>query len=401
MLKKLPPSPEVPAFSPVQPTPKVNNPSTIKALVGAPPLAPSDLQKEIQNYVKSKNVTSLAKVSYSNRLGFIKEGELTGEAALVAKQKPYHTIPTPFSSDEIAKAFDSLSAKPVQPKKPVLNFVLGVDANDLHNAPLGNNAMVMAASQFNYLESANFFKATIEAVFNDKTQGPALVTSAITALVDRMIAEENGTLPHMLSNLLTNPPLSDKLQKKMYENGYLKLYKLTKDEQKRVHEHFAKNIGKLNFLAQNVVCEASGKSQLQVFCAAPSFQNESMLAVTQPAANSINDLISRLLVVEQYKNAARLAVIRSQETGETVPLHLTLVGQGVFRNSPDIMKEAMEAVADIVKGHNVQLYVHTFNDMIKNNLLKTMAGDNPKFGINQITKDDFYKMPHPAPYRKN
>ncbi|HRE30448.1 MAG TPA: protein kinase, partial [Candidatus Berkiella sp.] len=149
---------------------------------------------------------------------------------------------------------------------------------------------------------------------------------------------------------------------------------------------------KLKILPQWVLCESSGQNQLQVFTAAPSFQRR-----PQPVERSVEDKICKQLVVAQYIATAQLAVIRSRETGQTVPLHLTLVGQSAFNNNPSVMKEAMAKVAEIVKGENVAIYVHAYTpkDVA---LIETQMKDNidKLYEVKKINKEQFKNIPRPA-----
>ena len=49
------------------------------------------------------------------------------------------------------------------------------------------------------------------------------------------------------------------------------------------------------------------------------------------------------------------------------PLHLTLLGQGVFENSPEVLTAALKKVETIVKGRNVPVFIHgyTVDDVAK------------------------------------
>ena len=58
---------------------------------------------------------------------------------------------------------------------------------------------------------------------------------------------------------------------------------------------------------------------------------------------------------------AQLAALRSLIPGtHRVPLHLTLVGQGVFKNPPSVLQNALRVVLDIVQFYNVDVYIHGF-----------------------------------------
>ena len=119
----------------------------------------------------------------------------------------------------------------------------------------------------------------------------------------------------------------------------------------------------MTILPQWVLCEASGKKQLQVFSAAPSYQNA---LVKPPLAGSKDAELCDELVSAQYEAIAKMAVIRSISTGERVPVHFTLVGQGVFNNPPSVIATSLKKAAQVAKGYPlVNIYVHGYSSAIR------------------------------------
>ena len=91
--------------------------------------------------------------------------------------------------------------------------------------------------------------------------------------------------------------------------------------------------------------------------------------------------------MKQYESIAKIAVIRSLLTDSVVPLHLTLVGQGVFNNPPAIIERALNRVAAITASYNVQVYVHVFGASNKKKVLDSLH--KPQFQIKTMSRLDF------------
>ncbi len=231
---------------------------------------------------------------------------------------------------------------------PEFIVVSGVGVSGLHTSVYGKDAVVQLASQFNYLESPRSTAVVpVSSYPRDRTQGPLAAVEAAAATLYRHAAVTHPTkpLPHALTNVIPDGKAP------YYQNGYLQ--PLQCDDQAKLLDDILKNIGNLSILPQWVINEASGTRQMHVFTAAPACPKFKRVSITDPAGQ-----ICLQLVAAQYEAIAKLAVMRSVATGQTVPLHLTQVGQGVFSNPPAVMIEAMKRVAHIVKGFNVQVYVH-------------------------------------------
>lgn len=275
---------------------------------------------------------------------------------------------------------------------PHFIMVKGLSANYLQDSKkYGENSIVQIASQFNYLESVTENKSKVHNYPFDYTQGPQASIEALAAALHRYAAEESGKLPNALYKLL---PENHDLY---YKNGYLKLYKIENNKimLNYLYNKFRKNIGDLTILPQWVICEATGLKQLQVFAAAPSYQNES-----QPKEDSVEGKIAELLVVTQYRAIAELAVIRKLELKKSkahagkskyykVNLHLTLVGQGAFNNPLSVLKAALKEVAKVVRGHSVTVFIHAYDDEGESKV--EQAVDKQYFTLEKMSKEDFMK----------
>jgi hypothetical protein len=267
------------------------------------------------------------------------------------------------------------SSKSANLEKPTFYLVQNVGINGLNRTDLGRGAIVQLASQFNYLESPSPELVPVSQYLYDHTQGPQGVIEAAAGTLHRHAAVIAGKLPHALHNVLpTNN--SD-----VYKNGYLELGHLNDATCKSLEKTIKDNISELEILPQWVMCETSGAYQLQVFASAPSFQGSK-----SPAPGSCAARIAEMIVVKQYELIAKLAVIQSKSYGR-IPLHLTLVGQGAFNNPTSIIEKALNAVAKVVKGHKVDVYVHVFKSPDKIDLINNIP--KPTFNLVHMSRDDF------------
>ena len=237
--------------------------------------------------------------------------------------------------------------------KASFHIVQGVDAKLLPLAPSAHHAVVQVASQFNFLESLGPYYMPILQYFQDMTQGPQASLGSLAALFVRDHAFRGA-----------NPqPLFAHLPPSQYQHGYLYPQEMSPDEQHKFLSLLQEEGGQLRILAQWGIPElARGKPMLQVFTAAPSYQRPK----DAPREDSLEVLICNLLVVPQYTAIAQLAALRSLFIPR-VPLHLTLVGQGVFKNPRSVLQNALSAVLDTVRFYNVDVYIHGFStdDVIK------------------------------------
>jgi hypothetical protein len=285
--------------------------------------------------------------------GWIKETFDKNEQEIIDMLKD-EKAPQTWSVDTIAQAYKSLvkeHPRDPQKNKAVFNLVEGVNVNYLHDSPYGKNSILQLASQFNFLEAMRQDSlAKVEDYILDHTQGPQGSIEAAAAALHRTAMVKANKLSHSLIDVLP------KDHSQYYQNGYLMLYKIKSDSAlEQVKESIKKNIDQLKILPQWVINESSGNHMLQVFSAAPSYQNKPM-----PAKDSLGHQICEILVMTQYKSTAEIAVIRSLLIDKPVNLHLTLVGQGAFNNPREIMRKAFEAVANTVKGYQVNIFVHAY-----------------------------------------
>jgi hypothetical protein len=117
------------------------------------------------------------------------------------------------------------------------------------------------------------------------------------------------------------------------------------DQLKKIKDHVERNAGKFALPVQIVMTEWRGMPQVQMLLAAPD-QGKGNLREKQECAD-----ICEALVVPQYRAAAELACMLG------IPLFLTRVGQGVFKNPPEIMKAALGEVLKVADNRNMLIYL--------------------------------------------
>lgn len=252
--------------------------------------------------------------------------------------------------------------------------VQGVDAKMFPLSRYAKNAIQQVASQFNFLESTGPNYMPLIGYVSDKTQGPQASIGALEALVKRDYAVREKELGRQ--------PLFGALPANIYKGGYLMLYNMEGNSQKSFLDYLKPRIGELRILAQESTPEFATEPMIQVFTAAPSFQGAFV-----PLLGSTEEAVCKVIVSRQYRTTAQLAAIRSQETGKPVNLHLTLVGQGAFNNPESVMIDAFKEVFDIVKGFNVNVFIHGYSS-VDIEKIKRCANN---FDLETLSKDDFLR----------
>ena len=251
-------------------------------------------------------------------------------------------------------------------KSPSFKIMKGVDALKLSESA-EDCSIVQVASQFNALESMSTEPTAVKYWIDDYTQGPRASLQAVAAAKHREAADLQNKLPDAIKGLFEKCTLKDgrKILMKypnLYKNGYLQLLEIKSSEDLKVLRDFLKsNIGEFKFLSQWVKCEKTGKKQLQVFSAAPSFQGYYVdWNANDEKTNTLKEICD-IIVSNEYESIAKAAAIRAQETGKSVSLHLTLVGQGAFNNPSEVMKNSLQKVKKELKNTDVKVYLHGYS----------------------------------------
>ena len=262
---------------------------------------------------------------------------------------------------------------------PHLTLVSGFNVTQLPEAKLASG-LLQLASQFNYLESPGTSKTTVSLYIRDSTQGPAGSVEAAAAALHRTAAEAAQKLPHSLFRIL---PAN---HERYYKNGYFMLFKINqKDELSQLKNLLESKIEKMEILPQWAIYEATGKVQLQVLAAAPSYQGAGT-----PAYLSTEGQICDLLVSTQYEALAKMAVIMSVLMNKEIPVHLTMVGQGVFNNPPEVMKSSLEKVAQVIKGYpKVRVFIHAHSSNEQDKIRKFAQESSALYSFSELSAEDF------------
>lgn len=267
--------------------------------------------------------------------------------------------PTVYSAADIDAAYKNIAvsdqgSQSVSSPIPIFYLVNGVGVNGLHKTPLGSNSILQIASRFNFTESMR----GVSAYIIDHTQGPqACIEATIGTMYRQAHVVNNGTTPHALDEIFSELSFPVSI---FYRDGFMFLENLNEAQKLELLSVLKQKIDSIGVLPQWVMNEISTEfsmpEQLHVLCSAPDFSKE-------PAVGTTAYEIARLLIVKQYEVIGKLAAIRSKQTGEVVPLHLTLLGMGVFHNNPLILDEAFISVAKAISSVDakVKVFIHGYS----------------------------------------
>ena len=262
------------------------------------------------------------------------------------------------------------------------NFIIvkGVNVLEIAKSRLANDSIMQVASQFNFLESTNTNYMDITKYIHDKTQGPLASIASLEALILRDNAVAKQKILGQQNSIFKDIP-------NIYKNGYLMPWKIHDGKEKeKILEKIAKNKGKLEILAQKSKPQlGNGILFTQVFTAAPSFQG-----YRTPLKNSLDDKFCMLLVPLQYACIAKLAAIQSIATGKKVNIHLTLIGQGVFKNRQEVINSAMAEIYKYINGFNINVYIHAFKDF--DFIIAKQSLKNNNIFYSEMTNEEFFRQ---------
>jgi hypothetical protein len=264
------------------------------------------------------------------------------------------------------------------------NFIIvkGVNVLEIAKSRFAIDSIMQVASQFNFLESTNTNYMDITNYIYDKTQGPLSSIASLEALILRDNSVAKQKILGQQDGIFKDIP-------NIYKNGYLMPWKIRDGKEKeKILEKITKNKGKLEILAQKSKPElGNGLLFTQVFTAAPSFQGNHI-----PIKNSLDDKFCMILVPLQYACIAKLAAIQSVATEKRVNIHLTLIGQGFFKNRKEVMNLAMSEFYKYINGYNINVYVHTFKDSDINIVKESLKNNNIFYS--EMTNEEFFRPLH-------
>lgn len=189
-------------------------------------------------------------------------------------------------------------------------------------------------------------------------QGQRASLAAADALFRRATAVEQG-----LYHAFSDPALA--LLKKHSEDGYLERMSSSQAHQMDDLLSDKNMLRKVRILPQWVQPENGSAPKLQVFVAAVPTRGA---LKNDPATNAL----AKRLAVAQYRATAQLAAIVAVQQGKKVPLHLTLLGQGVFGNPEDFLEESFKEVKAVLGkvGGAVPATIHGYNKMDQKKISK-------------------------------
>ena len=247
--------------------------------------------------------------------------------------------------------------------RPVLWYLVhGVDALLLGNAKswLLWGGVQQVASQFNGLEAPSSAHAKLATYRTDRTQGPRASLACPASLIQRDRSYRHNDPNRAFFEGLGLGGL--------YHNGYLELQRGTRPLLEAALKLLPERLGQLRLLAQTGQLWTSHTGPrpgpvdiTQVFTAAPSFQH----APSPPLPDSVEGQLCAALVVGQYEALGEFAAVKASMDFRTadnpLPLHVTLLGQGAFRNPPMTMQKALQRLSEVLQGHEVRVYVHCWS----------------------------------------
>jgi hypothetical protein len=258
---------------------------------------------------------------------------------------PCHQLPSPFSLGELTSLLPSHG----RGRFPSVKIIIGVDAFLFGRGrpEFVTNSLFQVASQFNFLESTNTEHMPLRRYAWDRTQGPRASLGC-----PGMLALRNAAFKHV-EDLEVQPffaPL-----RAAYSRGYFCPRLLAAGDEESALRHVSEHWRDLRVLAQTGKT-LFGTETTQVFMAAPSFQGERRPSISEDAGR-----MCEIIVARQYQALGALAARRAAETGRCVNLHVTLLGQGAFRNPPEVMETALALLLSAVGDADVVVYVHAWS----------------------------------------
>lgn len=340
---------------------------------------------------------------------------------------------------------DLATAHPT-PKKgqgalPAINIVQGQDVYGL-TCPAGGRLIVQVASQYDGVESPDTLRRQpVEEWVTDgtRTQGPRAALRSVVASAQRADAasskDSTKKIPDTMREFLGRDVQMVALLRKypdLCRNGYLEPYRIMHGSihiggeqytNGRIHaktkikkgdptyaerlkdlqalsQYIEQHQTELDSLAQWVKPEShqAGEDhppELQVFCAAPSFQSyndpdaswsTNKVGATEggkwwiePCAEHTEYAkISKILTAVTYRATAKMGAIAAEQAqGQTQHIYLTQVGQGAFKNPPESLAAGFQAAREELRGvPNVRLYATPYS-AAEGAAVRTMVGKLP------------------------
>ena len=271
--------------------------------------------------------------------------EAVSEALGSFEDAPCDRAPAPFSLGELTSLLPSHGRGRLSSVK----IISGVDAFLFGRGrpEFVTNSLFQVASQFNFLESTNTNHMPLRHYAWDRTQGPRASLGC-----PGMLALRNAAFKHVQD--LELQPFFAPLRA-AYSRGYFCPRLLAPGDIESALRHVSGGWRDLRVLAQTGTT-LFGTETTQVFMAAPSFQGERAPSISEDVGRMCEIIVGR-----QYQALGVLAAKKAAETGRCVNLHVTLLGQGAFRNPPEVMETALALLLEAVGDADVVVYVHAWS----------------------------------------
>ena len=335
----------------------------------------------IDSILRTLHSENLTTGDYSEWRAYVENAVTLVESKQILSNESsrFYNTPVPFELRFIEKRFEqhrNRKTTTVQTENATFCIVQGVDALTLPISRFTKDAIVQVASQFNFLESKTPTHCNITEYIDDRTQGPRASLGSLAALIVR---------DSYLSTIDKNAEFFRLVMaKKCYSGGYFMPYALSQHDQTIVYASLINHKNRLNILAQWGKSDLGSHPILQIFTAAPSYQD-----ADPPETGSTGEQICILLVEAQYRAVAQIAAMRSLVSGTRVSLHLTLVGQGAFNNPPSVLASALRAVYETVRYFEVDVFIHGYSDSDVEKIEHSLPTGVQGF-IRKMTKEYFF-----------
>lgn len=264
----------------------------------------------------------------------------------------------------------------------------GFNAYYIQTYNFSHNCIIQLASQYNFLESTSNKYSEVYNYLSDLTQGPIGSATAMNSLFqkdahfkpvkgkeniyknDAMLEIINNFKQHYLEistrrNDNEKQFINDVLTN-IYIGGYLNMLIICDKSMENIKIHllselylFLKtHINKINIMPQWVISEYSKLEHIQIFSASPSYQ---YIDDTSYVFSENEISICTILAAAQMRSVAYVAVLRRILSKNLVNVHLTLIGQGSFKNPKICIQEAIKEYYNIIKYiDGINTYIHCY-----------------------------------------
>jgi len=343
------------------------DPSSVRSFVSEPP---PDLEASVYARLHS----------FSSERGFPKRSVVSSCLASFEELSCEHHLPT-FRIGDLLN--HSLLPNAKKGSSPSVKIIQGVDAFlfGMGKQEFTRNSIFQVASQFNFLESTGPYHMKLQDYHSDMTQGPQASLGC-----PGMLAYRNAVLKGA-SDASLQPFFRD--FPGVYSKGYFTPGRLSRKDLTSLLSHVSSNWRDIRMLAQAGKSLYGDHKIMQVFSAAPCFQ-ENLCA---PSISDPEGRICEIVVGRQYQALGALAALHSKSTGARVNLHLTLVGQGAFQNPPQVMETALALLLESVGESDVDVYIHAWSLADTQKVLAALSNIFPVAGDRNfeiVRSDDFF-----------